>query len=67
MSEIQTLEKKSFIPAYDSAAAWERPRATEHVEIDFEALHKSLNKKMKLNAIMEAQSIERAASFRTNS
>ncbi len=67
METTQTPIRKSFIPSYTSNMQWKRPQPVEQVEIDFETLHESLNKKMKLNAIMEAKSIELAASFRTNS
>ena len=67
METTQNPIRKSFIPSYTSDAQWKRPQAVEQVEIDFETLHESLNKKLKLNAIMEAKSIELAASFRTNS
>lgn len=62
-----TQNVKRYIPAYDSATAWKRPQAEERVNIDFDALHETLSKKMKRNAIMETKSIELAASFRTNS
>ena len=67
METTQTPIRKSFIPSYTSNRQWKRPQPVEQVEIDFETLRESLNKKMKLNAIMEAKSIELAASFRTNS
>lgn len=67
MEKTQKPIRKSFIPSYTSNVQRKRPQPVKQVEIDFETLHESLNKKMKLNAIMEAKSIELAASFRTNS
>ena len=67
MEKTQNVTRKSFIPIYTSDIQWQRPQAIEQVDIDFETLHDNLSKKMKLNAIMEAKSIELAASFRTNS
>lgn len=67
MEATQNIKRKGFIPTYDLTMAWKRPQAEERVNIDFDELHETLSKKMKLNAIMETKSIELAASFRTNS
>lgn len=67
MEATQNVERKGYVPTYDSAMEWKRPQATERVDIDFDELHDTLSEKMKLNAIMETRSIELAASFRTNS
>ena len=60
-------EQNTFIPPYESALQWKKPDTANCWGIDFDSLHENLSKKMKYNAIMEAQSIELAASFRTNS
>lgn len=67
MEVAQNVERKGYVPTYDLAMTWKRPQATERVDIDFDTLHETLGEKMRLNAIMETQSIELAASFRTNS
>lgn len=59
--------KKSYIPSYEEALNWEKPVSKNHWGINLNALNDALSKKMKHNSIMEAQSIELAANFRTNS
>lgn len=67
MEAVETAERESCIPSYDSVVTWKYPKATGQISIDFDILHEALSKKMKLNAIRETWSIEVAAKFRTNS
>ncbi len=67
MTVAKEAARRNYIPSYEEALNWKKPASGEHWGLNIDALHDNLSKKMKHNAIMEAQSLELAAKFRTNS